>query len=312
MKTSLHIILLLSFFSTITIAQEEYPFVKEGAVWSEYQFNSFVSVQNNKYGIIGDTMIQDTLYQKVYSWQTDLLDISQAAKTIHGYVREENKIVIFKKQGTNVIGKSDTLYNPNWAIGDSLGLTGDDVGFEIRIEILSKDSILINNEYRMVTNFHGIYFDSLLMDTFLLDSYIDGIGSVSEIFWSPQTPEIGYTHRRRMTCYHENNELFYADVDPPVCFVPTVNNINISRKNDFDVFPNPSQNIFFIKNKSEQDLEVGIEIFDFQKNIVSRSESFFPKNQTIEIKINHLSSGIYFLKIKHNNTFTVEKIVIQK
>jgi hypothetical protein len=310
MKTSLHIILLLSFFSTITIAQEEYPFVKEGAVWSEYQFN-FGDFQNNRYGILGDTMIQDTLYQKVYSWQTDLLDISQAVKNIHGYVREEDKIVIFKKQGTNVIGKSDTLYNSNWAIGDSLGLTGDDVGFDIRIEILSKDSILIDNEYRMVTNFHGIYFDSLLMDTFLLDSYIDGIGSIFEVFWSPQTPEIGYVHRRRMTCYHDDDVLLYADVNPPVCFTPMVNTNEISNGSEFEIFPNPTQDKLFIKNKAEQILAIDIHLFNYQGVLMLEDKQVINPNQNIEINTSKLSTGIYFLKIKHNNTFTVKKIIIQ-
>ena len=49
MKKLLNFILVILFFPSIMVAQEEYPFVKEGAVWSEYQYN-WGDFQNNRYG----------------------------------------------------------------------------------------------------------------------------------------------------------------------------------------------------------------------------------------------------------------------
>jgi len=107
-------------------------------------------------------------------------------------------------------------------------------------------------------------------------------------------------------CYEDPNIglINFSNVD---CnFTPTID-LNIS---DIEIYPNPTSDFLFVK--SRESLISKIEIINLQGNIVAVNESIFPENKNIEIKTDDLSSGIYFLSIKHNNTFTIKKIIVQK
>jgi hypothetical protein len=90
-------------------------------------------------------------------------------------------------------------------------------------------------------------------------------------------------------------------------FVGSQNVLN--KNNDFDVYPNPAQNIINISSNNIN--TKNIIIYNYAGKLVY-SETF---NQSNEIKINteSLSNGVYFLQIIENGTnIGTEKIIINK
>lgn len=76
-------------------------------------------------------------------------------------------------------------------------------------------------------------------------------------------------------------------------------------KNNFQVFPNPTQNFFWVKNLNS--ITVEIQLFDiFGKNVFEKIAI-----DDLQISVSHFPKGIYFLKLKNKNGWGVERIVIK-
>ncbi|MFK8008219.1 MAG: T9SS type A sorting domain-containing protein [Saprospiraceae bacterium] len=76
-------------------------------------------------------------------------------------------------------------------------------------------------------------------------------------------------------------------------------------KNNFEVFPNPTQDFFWVKNLNSS--AVKIQLFDlfgkmvFEKTIVDN----------LQISVSHLPKGVYFLHLKNKHGWGVERIIIE-
>ena len=79
---------------------------------------------------------------------------------------------------------------------------------------------------------------------------------------------------------------------------------------DFGIFPNPTSNSFFIKNESIKANQITYQLFDYQGVSIFSKEIFLQKNQSHEVQVEDLPSGIYFIKIENENTFSLQKIII--
>ena len=307
-KALFTIVLFLSVYSMFS--QEEFPFVKEGAVWSEFHFAISTPETNNKYGMFGDTIIQDTLYKKVYVWNDNTLDINIAVQNIHGYVRESNNKVFFRRQFDNSLSEVRKLYDSNWEEGDSIGTFNDDLGTPFRVLKLGEDSILINGQYRRQSYFYGSN-EIDLSDTFLITKYIDGIGSAKELFLSPQSPNI-FNSSQNLICYHENGVQFFMNPGFQSCFIPTTRTTQIIGNTKFEIFPNPAIESFFIKNEQGKESFYHLEILNMRGEIVLEKLQYIHSEEVVELSISSLVSGIYFLKISNDQVFSVKKIMIQR
>ncbi len=76
-------------------------------------------------------------------------------------------------------------------------------------------------------------------------------------------------------------------------------------ENNFQVFPNPTQDFFWVKNLNSH--EVKIQLFDlfgkkvFEKEVVG----------DLEISVELFPKGVYFLKLKNENNWGVKKILVE-
>lgn len=82
----------------------------------------------------------------------------------------------------------------------------------------------------------------------------------------------------------------------------SINNID-SRNEDIHVFPNPTLDILYIQSSSAIEY---VAVYDISGRIVEENLGVCPK---IAMDISHLSSGIYWLKIKIAEGETIRKIV---
>jgi DTW domain-containing protein YfiP len=81
--------------------------------------------------------------------------------------------------------------------------------------------------------------------------------------------------------------------------------------NDFIVFPNPFVNEFTISLHANQNEVSSIDLLDLQGKLVSKQ--MIALNQGLnKLPITNLSqvqAGIYFLRVSHNGTVQIKKIV---
>jgi len=82
-----------------------------------------------------------------------------------------------------------------------------------------------------------------------------------------------------------------------------INTSEINNYNDFEIYPNPCRNSFFVLNNSNiQSMKlynsIGAKIYYYKKNDI--------KN---EINISELDNGIYFLEIEYDNKLITKKII---
>ena len=76
---------------------------------------------------------------------------------------------------------------------------------------------------------------------------------------------------------------------------------------EFQIFPNPSNGVFFLSQEANTTSEVTV--FDiFGKKIIALDF----KTETEKFDLSHLSNGVYFLTIENENGFKTEKISISK
>jgi len=78
----------------------------------------------------------------------------------------------------------------------------------------------------------------------------------------------------------------------------------IDNQNDIRIYPNPASNFIFIDNNNINDK---IEIFD-NKGILVLSKNIIDN----KLNISNLENGIYYIKIKKEDNFFVEKLIIKK
>ncbi len=113
----------------------------------------------------------------------------------------------------------------------------------------------------------------------------------------------------------------YSDADKYVLQMDDINIKSIHPTNateiNFDafvrVFPNPaSEQITLDLNFEAIQKEVSIEIFDYQGKMVKSAVLNQIQKQQETLELNDLTNGIYFIKVRSGDHFTVEKVIVSK
>ncbi|MCK4345183.1 MAG: T9SS type A sorting domain-containing protein, partial [Bacteroidales bacterium] len=87
--------------------------------------------------------------------------------------------------------------------------------------------------------------------------------------------------------------------------------VNTQENNLIQVFPNPNKGIFFINARFEKETRIRLELVNPQGQIVFNLEPKTGKQFREELNVSHLPAGIYYLKMTHEETVVVKKIVIE-
>lgn len=86
----------------------------------------------------------------------------------------------------------------------------------------------------------------------------------------------------------------------------TLNNKSFD-KSDFKIFPNPTQNHFEIDFGQLAFDKVNVQIYDINGREILSQETI--ENQVIDVS--HLSSGVYFVRMKNGSKTTTKKLIVQ-
>lgn len=300
------ITLLLTFSFLISFSQGTINFADPEATWNVAKtFPNgnpldpwFIETTTTVYGFIGDTIIDNDLWLKLYqtsdsSFLNDLLFM--------GLVKEESGIVYFNDTLNNI----DTLYNFNLKVGDSVLYNFYGMESEY-LEIINIDSFEINN------SFHKRYYieESSLEPFYLEEFWIEGIGSIHGPLFA-KYPVVFSNELNAdslfVTCYKSDNNIIWNNPNYDSCFVHIVMSINEEQNNQLILFPNPVNDILKIDIQENNYKTARISVYNILGSL--KSEKTFDNLEPLEIDVTKLLSGIYIMRIEIDNKNYIREII---
>lgn len=210
---------------TSTRAQSYVPFPTDNAEWITERY-VYLNVNQSSttftaYRLLGDTLVNDTVYHKLY--ETSQFE-PNALRLVAG-LREEDKRIYARRfdylglmnacQWTTDVDVMLYDYNLD-SPGDSLIIHHPSFGEMIFI-LQSVDSVQVDGAPRRRLNFQTVTFNCSLMPL----SYIEGVGSERHVM-DPLMQQ-DYEHVFNLSCFKTDGVFRYsAFPDPPLCDWATV------------------------------------------------------------------------------------------
>jgi hypothetical protein len=256
------------------------------------------------YGIIGDTVIHDTAYAKLYMLFDTTLSINNV-KEYMGGIRQENKKVLFRPAYWS---RPDILlYDFSAKIGDTIRHNGS-------VQIF--DNSYFTHEFNYIDHYdiiqdigyesgNAIY--SLVPVRPVFDTWYSGFGSINGIF-GPITdyPLIGTTYK--LNCVKVNDTvIFNSDNSCQYCFcgASTGNTGSVRKSNKIVIKQDQDNGSLQIINVSSI-APFSVEIIDVAgRHICSKMGT------TNSMEIGGLKAGVYVLKIVLENEWINKKIIVK-
>ncbi len=304
----------LILYSLQTSGQACFP--DSNAIWN---INTFDIDRNPTsgliYGLKGDTLINDTLFNKLYL----LSDTSLESKNLKEYIgcfRQDTQRVWFRPGNGNAT--ECLLYDFSKQPGDTIWhnvylhhlfdkvLIFDSCPYCISIILDKYDDdglIILDVETGIYSKEYGYFLWSIRHDCLF------GIGSTIGLFWQHYEPPIGYANTiKNLACFKQNDTVKYESNEKcDKCFCGGFG--SIEEKKDFSdgilVFPNPAENFILIKIDKPYN-NIRAELLDEKGSIVYSEESI--KNT---INVNNILKGIYFLNLTIDNEKITKKVIIE-
>ena len=309
MKRLLLVSFLFASYTSVFAQTNVYrPFPDSNGVWTELHTWTAGSYEYNdhyQYAILGDTLIANHYYHKLYVEHYDENDtvITENNSALIGGLREDSlrRVYFYNINfGGNeaVIDSIYKLYDFSLQIGDTMKYQTMEGYAYSDIILNSIDSVLVNNQYRKRYNFQNF------------EHWIEGIGSTRSIL-SPITlmPTCFCIHE--LICYKFNDNTYYLNPAYSNCYrVSSIYDVKTLKPKDNSIVisPNPfttSAQITF--NQTYQ--SIALEVYDIQGKLLMQNR--YANCNQIELKRGNLEDGLYFLKLTMDgNRVETRKIII--
>jgi hypothetical protein len=294
------ILILIIFRSLPVFCQVSFP--DSNAIWNVNTLSTNgIPKSEMLYGLYGDTLINDTLYHKMYLLKDTTLS-DKNLKVYLGGFRQENQKVWFKPEYWNY---------PDFLLYDFTKQIGDTVWYNASLTIGSDEihhQFGNSNKFYIVANIiieSGIKHFYLYYDNHTRDEWRYGIGSIYGPF-GPINAIILSGSKYQLACFKQNDTVKYEDnLLCNKCFCN--GHTGIDEENNYNwikIFPNPTQNSLFIKIDKPYS-NIKIEIIDSEGRIIYNKDSF-----ESQIKIGDNFKGIYFIKLTIDNQLFIKKLIL--
>jgi len=261
--------------------------------------NSYFSVSWMKFWFEGDTVFDNLKYKKVYLQTHDsIADFKKAS--YFTAIREDTiaeKVYFYYKANEYL------LYDFSVNVGDVVSFYSLWPWWQPTLkerEVLSIDSILIDNHYRKRINFIDDGWRAP-------ESWIEGIGSTNGIFFPGYFYEVDVMDWTVLLCVHINERLIYHTDYYNNCYVREFGvNISENKKEIFKIYPTVADKVLYIETGSN------VEGFDYK--IISMQGQIVGMGQITSNTINiaNLNHGIYLILVsesKNKKSVGVQKII---
>ena len=253
---------------------------------------------------LGDTIFNDTVYQKQYA--KIFLTTTDSVNRYVGALREDtSQMKIYSRNGNGDPTTETLLYNFSLQKGDSVVLSVDYYNrptFPIKVDS-------IKSEY-FAGKIRRIFYNEYFPDdpwggrgAGVHYKWIEGIGSTSEnhgIY-----PFYYYDDPKALLCFWQSGQLLYENPEYSDCKFVTVGIKELEDKESITIYPNPIKDYFIIKTEpSTERNNLAIYAMNGQEEMrIEQLESMKA------IDISRLPRGVYFFRITNNKKVTYTKII---
>nr|NQU92444.1 T9SS type A sorting domain-containing protein [Bacteroidota bacterium] len=284
--------------SLLIFSQEYYPFPDSNAIWNKYsihvEYPQSVAYKI-RYGTIGDTMIDNMEYSKIYRLIDDTcLNISNSE--YFGAIREENKKIytITTYHGDQEI----LLYDFSKQVGDTIFSNSPEGYMAYPVIISSIDTIELNDgSNRRRYWLEGGYY------SLLTECWIEGFGSIHGLF-TPLFDLITNYYEPHLSCFKQNgNTVYLNNYSCDKCFCSLGTSINEISEIQIQVYPNPFSDQIIIESKNECS---EIRIYNSKGKIIQTFNTItFPT----KFDLGKLPVGLYLIQMIGKDFSCTEKLL---
>jgi hypothetical protein len=295
------ILILMTIYSFPAFCQVSFP--DSNAIWNINIVNSSGAHKNEMlYGLKGDTLINDTLYNKMFILSDTTLN-SENLKEYLGGFRQDGSKVWFRPKYEKV--KEFLLYDFGMQVGDTIWYNSS-----LYINTEGGHNFVVDSKFNVVQDINSennVTRFILYCDYNRQDEYISGIGSIYGPFGSIiQIPLSGNSYH--LACFKQNTTVQYQDnLICDKCFCTGLTNTpeNKCKVDWVKLYPDHAHNSFSIGiDKPYSKIE--IEIFDERGRIIYNEKSL--KNPII---INSPYFNFYLLKLTIDDEMIIEKVILK-
>lgn len=285
MKTKIMTVLLV--MTALGLRAQDYnPLVEEGKRWNvvfslEGPSPTPQHYTTTSYKIMGDTLLDGTSYKKLYS--TNREDLSNWQ--LQGVLREtETKQVFIKDYANHTFeGQERLLYDFSMQLGESICYYGE----SCCLTLVSICDTVFEEDGKTYKK-HVLEYYEEGMPLGFYETWIEGIGSELGLLNSGSLFLVG--GRYNLLCYYEDEDLIWQNPDFNSCYMGTDGVEENSAKTWISIHPNPTTGMIVVSGKNLKQVEV--------VNILGqRMATAQGKDETLQIDIANLPSGVYFVDI---------------
>jgi len=302
-------------------AQSYLPFPTKNAVWSEVStvLSDFDPVFNNyHYAPVGDTIIQNKNYTKLYGSTGNAFTLD-SAQYVGAFLNESNRIFFIDKGDLN----PRVLYDFNVPIG-----------WVLTTVFNCGDTSKVGCMYSQLTSIDTVRYDDhitrkrYVFDWVVKDNegnidtlsnsghyWIEGIGSTFGFFpdrmgtlFYPVTPYIV----KDLLCFQQNDNLIYAHprLYKGECYIDMLVDVkDIDHSPVVNVYPNPAVDQLFIQHALNLNKNTSsVLLMDVMGRVVLQK----PLDASlVQLDVSTISPGIYFVQIlsKEGRVSVCKKII---
>ncbi len=292
-------------FSFLAYSQDYISLISEDATWGIREEggdgNGFEYLNVSNYHFLGDTIISDTLYKKLFR---DTLYL--------GGIREEGTQVFYRP----AFFKDRLIYDFGMSIGDTITLECGRFACKslvvLNVDTLTLEDGLPRKRQKMLVISN--YFEPVNYEV----DWIAGIGSQQSLIeddfcYFSDLEKLGPTCSQRLLCFSINGEMLYTNSDTLINECPPPLILSSAKKQflkDFkvNIFPNPA---FSLLHYEIQASKKGIDLLEIQLIDAFGHRIFTNKTNKLsgQIDTHQLSKGFYVLVFKLAQGISSKKII---
>lgn len=240
--------------------------------------------RNEAYRFQGDSIINDTIYSKLYMSTEEFPVIWQ----LYGLWRETKGEKIFKRDLNN--HTESLMYDFSLVSGDT---------FKPSIFTLKVDSVLtINLGGKLRKHW---YLNHVSGDKFYSTVWIEGIGETSSLKFGALS---------FLLCFSENGQLVYQNPEYNTCFYTSSINIQNPTK-ELKVYPNPVSGELFVQLTTNIDENYTLELYSVKGELVKK-ECLDAGSNLYRVDMSSLRNGIYILRMISDSGKYSEEVIIKE
>lgn len=259
--------------------------------------------QTDKLQFKGDTIVNDTIYHKLFS---QVFYTSNGSTLLYICALREDSVQqkVYRRNNLGAATTEELLYDFSLQPGDSVILSVDYDNRPNPIRVDSITTVYFAEKDRRIFHITS-YYD--MIDSWYSENYqwIEGIGKVDN-FGKIIGPIKNFEWMvDELLCFWQSDQLNYSNPDYPTCLIVHVGLDEFENNGIIKTYPNP------VKDKLNIEIEqpASINKLTIYNAVGQEQMKYNLHDRNTSLDISYLLTGVYLLKFENGNTVVMKKLI---